>query len=208
MKNWINSIISVVAIVLSFVAIGKVAPSQDLDFDYLGAIVGILSFLVTVLIGYQIYTVINVKEELKEVKKLKEDIAKKLDEKGDELTKGYKKELQDSVPIILTIASGDTESIVREVFRTYKETQHGQLAKDMAEQSILTILAGFACIKDENERERKIELLSQNVTYDEIVEFYTDFAKSNNSNLPVEIEPLILELIGIIIEKKKNGNKE
>lgn len=208
MKNWINSLISIVAIVISFVAIGKEAPAQGLDFDYIGAIVGVLSFLVTVLIGYQIYTVINVKEELKEVSNLKDDIAKKLDEKGDELTKEYKKELQNSVPIILTIASADTEAIVREVFRTYKETQQGQLAKDMAEQSILTILAGFSRIKDEKKRKEKIEQLSQNVTYDEIIEFYTDFAKSDNSNLPKEMEPFILELIGEIVEKEKDGNKK
>lgn len=49
MKNWINSILSIVAIALSIIAIAKVAPTQIIDFDYLGAIIGVLSFLVTLL---------------------------------------------------------------------------------------------------------------------------------------------------------------
>ena len=58
---------SIAAIIISIVALANVAPTQDINFDYLGAVIGVLSFLVTLLIGYQIYTVINVKEELKEV---------------------------------------------------------------------------------------------------------------------------------------------
>ena len=46
MKNWINSILSIVAIALSIIAIAKVAPTQIIDFDYLGAIIDVLSFFI------------------------------------------------------------------------------------------------------------------------------------------------------------------
>ena len=74
MKNWLATSISVVAFAISIVAMAKVAPIEGLDFDYYGAIIGVLSFLVTLLMGYQIYTVINVKKELDDARRLKEEI--------------------------------------------------------------------------------------------------------------------------------------
>ena len=76
MKNWITGAISITAIIIAIVALANTAPTQGIDFDYLGAIIGVLSFLVTLLIGYQIYTVINVKEELKEIQKERTGIVK------------------------------------------------------------------------------------------------------------------------------------
>ena len=39
---------------------------KDLDFDYYGVIIGVLSLLITVLVGWNIYAVINVTESKKE----------------------------------------------------------------------------------------------------------------------------------------------
>ncbi len=56
----------VVSVVLSggafFVAICKSYPRSNLDFDYIGIIIAILSLLVTALLGWQVYSVINLKE--------------------------------------------------------------------------------------------------------------------------------------------------
>ena len=49
MKNWISTTISIVALGIAIVAMAKVAPAHELDFDYYGAIIGVLSFLVTLL---------------------------------------------------------------------------------------------------------------------------------------------------------------
>ena len=63
MRSWIPTTISVVSLAIAIIAIAKVSPTQvPLDFDYYGAIIGVLSFLVTLLMGYQIYTVINSKK--------------------------------------------------------------------------------------------------------------------------------------------------
>lgn len=65
MKTKIVSIvISSFALTLGIVAICLVAPRRgELSFDYMGVIVGILSLLVTVLIGWNIATVLNFKDE-------------------------------------------------------------------------------------------------------------------------------------------------
>lgn len=66
--------ISIIAIALSFIAIGIVIfkhyPRTDLDFDYLGLIVGILAFLVTVLLGWQIINVITIRREMRKIVKI------------------------------------------------------------------------------------------------------------------------------------------
>lgn len=56
-------ILSIVAIALSILAICVSLPRAELSFDYLGLITGILGVLVTVLIGWNIYAVIDFRQE-------------------------------------------------------------------------------------------------------------------------------------------------
>ncbi len=48
--------------------------------------------------------------------------------------------------------------------------------------------------------------LSNFIEYDEAVEFYTDFAKMENKEGFESVEPFMLELIGLLANKKENGN--
>lgn len=69
MKNWIKSYwsncLSIAAIICSVVAICVSLPSvPELGIDYIGVIVGILSLLVTMLIGWQIYNVITIDKKI------------------------------------------------------------------------------------------------------------------------------------------------
>lgn len=207
MKNWINSILSIVAIALSIFAIAKVAPTQIIDFDYLGAIIGVLSFLVTLLIGYQIYTVINVKEELKEVRKAKDEIDDKMQKIADKLSKDFKEELCNAAPLIMAIASKDKGIIETESFKAYKNSLPDQLSKELARQTIIIILSGFANTQ-ENVRKQSLKELSESIKYDEAVDFYTDFAKMEDKTGVEGIEPFMLELLGILADRNENGDKE
>lgn len=61
-------IISILLIITNVLVLAVALPYQgNLRFDYYGAIVGILSLLVMVLVTWNIYTVIDVKEGLKEI---------------------------------------------------------------------------------------------------------------------------------------------
>lgn len=55
--------LSILAIILSILAICFSLPRIELSFDYLGLITGILGVLVTVLIGWNIYAVIDFRQE-------------------------------------------------------------------------------------------------------------------------------------------------
>lgn len=201
MKNWIPTTISIAAIGIAIVAMARVAPCESLDFDYYGAIIGVLSFLVTLLIGYQIYTVINVKKELDEVRQIRNDIDANIHNKTQELSKEFKEELSKAVPILIAISTKDRNVIEKTVFRGYKESNQSQLTKELAGSAIYVIIEGFAGL-EENQRQQGIEELARNVNYDEVVEYYTDFSKGRTDNKELKIEQFLLDLMGVLIEKK------
>lgn len=69
--------ISIISLMLSLISICIAAyRTPELGFDYQGMIVGVLSLLITILIGWQIYTTINVKEELDGIKDIRKEIDK------------------------------------------------------------------------------------------------------------------------------------
>ncbi len=60
--GWLVMVASVASLLLSVVAVCVAAwRPPDLSFDYQGVIVGVLSLLVTVLIGWNIYTLVDLK---------------------------------------------------------------------------------------------------------------------------------------------------
>ena len=161
----------------------------------------------TLLIGYQIYTVINVKEELKEVRKAKDEIDDKMQKIADKLSKDFKEELCNAAPLIMAIASKDKGIIETESFKAYKNSLPDQLSKELARQTIIIILSGFANTQ-ENVRKQSLKELSESIKYDEAVDFYTDFAKMEDKTGVEGIEPFMLELLGILADRNENGDKE
>lgn len=202
MKNWIPTTISIVAIGMAIVALAKMAPIRDLDFDYYGAIIGVLTLLVTLLMGYQIYTVINVKKEMDEVRKAREEMDKKLEEKAGKLTQVFREELNNVAPLIMAISRPQSDIIEKTAFATYKDSKTGELSRDLSSQTILMLLDIYAGIQDGEKRSIKIKELAKNVKYDEVVAFYTDYAKSKE-NKRKDIEQVLLELIVNLTDNKK-----
>lgn len=202
MKNWISTTISIVSLSIAIVALAKTAPIKDLDFDYYGAIIGVLSFLVTLLMGYQIYTVINVKKEMDEVRKAREEMDRRLEKKAAELTQAFREELNNVAPLIMAISRPQSDIIEKTAFATYKDSKVGELSRDLSSQTILMLLDIYAGIQDGDKRSKKIAELAKNVKYDDVVEFYTDYAKSKD-NKRDDIEQVLLELIGILTEKEE-----
>lgn len=195
MKNWISLAISTVALIASFVAVARLAPTQGIDFDYLGVIIGILSFLVTLLIGYQIYTVIDVKEELKEVRQLRKEIDEKMKANADELSDEFRSELGMSAPLIMALGSSDSGFVESAAFDAYYKSKPGQLTRELAGQTIRIMLSSIVQA-DEAERKQKLDEMARNVRYEHVVEFYTDFAKTGDKSQYQGVESFLLDLIG------------
>lgn len=202
MKNWISTTISIAAIGFSIVALAKAAPINDLDFDYYGAIIGVLSLLVTLLMGYQIYTVINVKKEMDEVRKARDEMDKKLEEKSGKIKQAFREELNNVAPLIMAISRPQSGIIENIAFATYKDSKTGELSRDLSSQTILMILDVYASMADSEKKSEKIAKMAKNVNYDDVVEFYTDYAKSKE-NKRADIEHVLLELIDNLTKDKE-----
>lgn len=67
---------SFAAIIMSIIALAKCAPSSNLHADYIGVIVGILAVLVTVLVGWQVFTLIEIKSVLRRVDRAERNLKK------------------------------------------------------------------------------------------------------------------------------------
>ena len=67
-SNRLTLSVSVIAIVLSVIAISTSFPRTGMSFDYLGFITGCLGFLVTVLLGWNIYTIFDFIQERQDLK--------------------------------------------------------------------------------------------------------------------------------------------
>ena len=66
--NRFTLLASILAIVLSVIAISVSLPRLEVSFDYLGLITGILGVLVTVLLGWNIYTMFDFRQERQNLK--------------------------------------------------------------------------------------------------------------------------------------------
>lgn len=77
MKKYAPIWISTVSLLLSVIAVCvAVWRSPELSFDYQGVIVGVLSLLVTVLVGWNIYTLVDLKGVQSKMRALSEDATK------------------------------------------------------------------------------------------------------------------------------------
>lgn len=77
MKKEYSVWISGASLLLSVIAVCvSVWRSPELSFDYQGVLVGVLSLLVTMLVGFQIYNSIDVNRKISEIEKVSRDTAR------------------------------------------------------------------------------------------------------------------------------------
>ena len=87
MKN----LIPYISLIFSFAALCIICVrNSPLDFDWYGALVGILSLLVTVILGWQIYSIINIGKIQKKMKKTKRELADSYDAKLAQMNEDLK----------------------------------------------------------------------------------------------------------------------
>lgn len=68
-ERWIIYPLLTVCLIVSLVSVCHTHPRIESGFDYMGLIVGILSLLVTMLIGWQIYNALSLEQKVSNIKK-------------------------------------------------------------------------------------------------------------------------------------------
>lgn len=104
MKTIYSLIFSVVAIILSIVAICMSMPRKDVTFDYLGLIIGIQGVLVTVLIGWNIYMIVDFRQEKEKLQQYFEEQKKSVSSVGSDVMATFMSQLSHSSLLEKSIA--------------------------------------------------------------------------------------------------------
>ena len=86
MRTKLSLILSSIAIVISIITICLALPRTEVSIDYLGLITGILGVLVTVLIGWNIYMIIDFRQEKENLKQYFEEQKKSVRSVGNQLS--------------------------------------------------------------------------------------------------------------------------
>ena len=63
-KFWVSIMFSLLAIIVSGVAIAVTLPRMELGIDYMGVIVAVLALLMTLIVGWNIFTALDFKKDV------------------------------------------------------------------------------------------------------------------------------------------------
>lgn len=91
--NKFSFLISILAIVLGVIAISVSLPRFNMSFDYLGLITGILGVLVTILLGWNIYTIFDFRQERQKLKNYFDEQKQSVKSVGSDLQMTFKNQI-------------------------------------------------------------------------------------------------------------------
>lgn len=189
MKKEISMWIGIIALALSIISICISAwRSPELSFDYQGVIVGVLSLLVTVILGWNIYTVIDIKNTRGEIHKLKGLLEKQIQQSNENTKLILRMEMIDSAEVLNAFTANEIPDSLVVMFKEFHRIKNENgIAKMLAQSYITQSLIGFIK-KNNNITESLIIQLSERVKIEEVEDFIHYL-----SALPDERKPQLLD---------------
>lgn len=190
MKRGISIWIGIIALILSIISICISAwRSPELSFDYQGVIVGVLSLLITVILGWNIYTVIDIKNTRGEIYKLKELLEKQIQQSNENTKLILRVEMIDSAEVLNAFTANEIPDSLVVMFKEFHRIKNENgIAKMLAQSYITQSLIGFIKNNNTNITESLIIQLSERVKIEEVEDFIHYL-----SSLPDERKPQLLD---------------
>lgn len=175
-KAWIKrNAVGLIAIVVSIIAISvALVYKQPINSDWLGVLVGILSLLVMMLIGWNIYSVIDFNKTKSETEKLNNTIWKEMDRRIGASKHDTEMELIRITHFLIDTKKSDQpiDGIVV-AFKTFKSSGSSFWLKSMSREWILGLMSSF--IKHNTLTESHLKQLKDELTDGEIEFFLSEF---------------------------------
>lgn len=175
-KAWIKrNIIGLLAIIISIAAIVvSLKYNHPITADWLGSLVGILSLLVMMLIGWNIYSVIDFNRLKKDTENLNNTIDKEVDRKIKASNKEVTMELMKITHFLIdTKKSNQPIDGIIVAFKTFKSSNDSMWLKSMSREWILGLMTSF--IKHDILTDSSLKQLKDELTDGEIEFFLSEF---------------------------------
>lgn len=189
---WISSAALVLGVIAVCVSVWR---SPDLTFDYQGVIVGILSLLVTVILGWNIYTVIDIKNTRTEIYKLKELLENQIKHSNENTQLILRLEMLDLPEVLNAFAVNEQPNSLIVMFKEFYRIRNGNnVAKTLARSYITQTLTSFIKRNNNSLMEDLVAQLSESVKIEEVEDFIHYL-----SSLPDEHKPQLTdELLSVL----------
>ena len=199
-RNWIATGLSGIAIIISVIAICFAAyRTPELQFDYIGVLVGIIASLVTVLIGWNIYTLIDIKETSQRLNEFRAEFEKKIKSVKGEVEFNVKLEIMKTVPVLIARENGDLVQTLKFMFKVFHEnTDNNTFAKAIAREYILQSIMSIINKNDEEFVSNFTEQMKVVLKIDEIEDFlheFMNYSEEEKNQKYYGMQNILLELL-------------
>jgi uncharacterized membrane protein len=199
-KNWIAIGLSGIAIIISIIAICFAAyRTPELQFDYIGVLVGIIALLVTVLIGWNIYTLIDIKETSQRLNEFRAEFEKKIESVKGEVEFNVKLEIMKTVPVLIALENRDLIQTLKFMFNVFHEnTNNNTLAKAIAREYILQSIMSIIKSNDEefvNNFTKKMKGVLKTGEIEDFLHEFMSYSKDEKNQKYDGIQNILLELL-------------
>lgn len=196
--NW-SLLVSLLALLVSIAALCVTKPRYpELGMDYQGWITGILALLVTALIGWNVYSVIDLKGMRVEIRELKERMEKQIKHANENTRLALSIDMIDSAPVLQAYSSNALPDSMIVMFNEFHKIENKEsIGKILARSYITQNLIGLS-LKEEL-FDKLIKELGSSVDIDVIEDFYLDFlSRRNDEHNPQqhdELKPILQRLL-------------
>lgn len=199
-RNWIATGLSGIAIIISVIAICFAAyRTPELQFDYIGVLVGIIASLVTVLIGWNIYTLIDIKETSQRLNEFRAEFEKKIKSVKGEVEFNVKLEIMKTVPVLIARENGDLVQTLKFMFNVFHEnTDNNTFAKAIAREYILQSIMSIINKNEEEFVNNFTEQMKVVLKIDEIEDFlheFMNYSEEEKNQKYYGMQNILLELL-------------
>ena len=153
--------------------------------------------------GYQIYTVINVKEELKEIQRLRSEVISVIEEKVKGVMAQMDEELNNVLPIMVSIDMNEPVDVISTALSVYGESESDSFAQSFA-SGIIIIMMHKASAFDEDKKEQFLINLKEKSKYEDVSSYYSHIAKKDGGNEEIlhDVELMMVKLINMYVMKE------
>ncbi|MEG1007241.1 MAG: hypothetical protein RSO15_13315 [Bacteroides sp.] len=149
---------------------------EPISYDYMGVLVGILSLLVTVLIGWNIYTFIDIKGTSQRIDKFRTEFEEKIEKSNLKTQFDVKMEIMRIVPILIARQKEDLISSLQFMFKAFHENKdENSFAKMIAREYILQTIMALINSENKSLTSHLINDMKGSLKVEEIEDFLHEF---------------------------------